>query len=456
MSAVSKPLLKTLLVVAIGPNGTVKDIEDLSDQFLTCTLTSSIFSNAVNLDISLSESKGALTKFNKIGYQGQEFVLLEFTEGTDKELENLLSMQFWVYSVEGISIDSSMQSSSMVLRCKTKESLISLNEPVNKAFDSTYSQSIRNIFSSKIQNSLMMKNVFQKNYNKKEVSFTAPTYKGPYGPNLQKQKFIIPGLSAFAAIKFCSDRSYNEMGFDESHGQMYVFYAGWNHEFHYKSVEDMVTIKETTPLHMSAQPDPPQNTGNARGKILKFDQLQLPDQEFNIAVGVYNNKVRSVDYYGKTYRDHHFALKNKNADGGFKALGDADVLDKDWLNMFNNNVNHTEVFFKDTTKPYAPQSQNFDYGHPLKRFYAASLFNLRSSAYLDGRCDLHAGGLVDVALPEASAAEDFGARAKSKFGGKWLIESVTHVLTQETLQTKLALLKHKPTRALSGDQDAGP
>ena len=49
MSAVSKPTLKTLLVVAIGPNGTIKDIENLTDQFLTCTVQSSIFSNEVRL-----------------------------------------------------------------------------------------------------------------------------------------------------------------------------------------------------------------------------------------------------------------------------------------------------------------------------------------------------------------------------------------------------------------------
>lgn len=454
MSAVSKPTLKTLLVVAIGPNGTIKDIENLTDQFLTCTVQSSIFSNEVKCDISLTESKGSLTRFNKIGYQGQEFVILEFTDGTDTKLDYLLSMQFWVYSVEGIRIEPGMESSSMVLRCKTKESLISINEHVNQFFHSSYNQSIRGIFNTKIKNSSIMKNVFDKKYSH-GISFKTPSYNGPYGPYMHPQKFIIPGLTAFGAINFCNRRNYNESGFDASNGSTYVFYAGWNHGFHYKSIEDIVTSKPIAKLHMSAQPEDTQSSEGSMGRILKFDNLHLPDQEENLRTGAYNNKVRAVDYYGKTYRDHHFALKDRNEEFFFKSLGDADVVDKDWLHMFNNNVNHTELFFKDTTKPFAPQSQNFDYGHPARRFYSSSLFNLRSSALLDGRCDLFASGLVNITLPEASASEDFGTRAKSKFGGTWLIESVTHVITYETHQTKLELLKHKPTRALSGEQDIG-
>ena len=448
MSAVSKPLLKKLIVVALGPDGVIKDVDDLSDQYLTCTVQSSIFSDEVKCDISLSESKGGLTRFNKLGYQGQEFVLLEFTHGTDKELDHLLKMQFWVYSVEGINVNSDLTSSSMVLRCKTKESLISLNENVNEAFSSTYSQSIRGIFNTKIKNSLMMKNVFAKRYNF-DVKFDEPRYNGPYGPYLRPQKFIIPGLTAFGAIKFCSDRNYDEPGFDKANGQMYNFYAGWNHGFHYKSIEDMITSKPMAHLHMSAQPENSQAKDGQRGKILKFEQLRLPDQAFNMGVGVYNNKVRAIDYYGKTYRDHHFALKNKNADSAFEALGDTAVIDRDWLNMFNNNTNHTELFFKDTTKPYAPQSQNFDSGHPKRRFYAASMFNLRSNVLLDGRCDLYASGLVTVAMPEATASEDGTSRAVSKFGGTWLVESVTHVITRETHQTKLELLKNKATTSVS-------
>jgi len=454
MAAISKPILKTLLVVAIGPNGTIKDIENLTDQFLTCTVQSSIFSNEVTCDISLTESKGSLTRFNKIGYQGQEFVILEFTDGTDLKLDYLLSMQFWVYSVEGIKIEPGIESSSMVLRCKTKESLISINEPVNQFFDSSYNQSIRGIFNTKIKNSLMMKNVFDKKYTH-GISFKTPSYNGPYGPYMHPQKFIIPGLTAFDAIDFCNRRNYDESGFDASNGQTYAFYAGWNHGFHYKSIEDMVTSPDRTQLHMSAQPEDTQSEEGSMGRILKFDELYLPNQEQNLRMGVYNNKVRSIDYYGKTYRDHHFALKNANYDHYFKSLGSDNVLDNDWLNMFNNNVNHTELFFKDTTKPFAPQSQNFDSGHPQRRFYWASCFNLRSSALLDGRCDLFASGLVNINLPVASASEDFGTRAKSKFGGDWLIESVTHVITYETHQTKLELLKHKATRALSGEQDLG-
>ena len=94
MSAINKPLLKKLIVVALGPDGVIKDVDDLSDQYLTCTVQSSIFSDEVKCDISLSESKGGLTRFNKLGYQGQEFVLLEFTDGTDSKLDNLLKMQF--------------------------------------------------------------------------------------------------------------------------------------------------------------------------------------------------------------------------------------------------------------------------------------------------------------------------------------------------------------------------
>ena len=77
------------------------------------------------------------------------------------------------------------------------------------------------------------------------------------------------------------------------------------------------------------------------------------------------------------------------------------------------------------------------------------MFNLRSNVLLDGRCDLYASGLVTVAMPEATASEDGTSRAVSKFGGTWLVESVTHVITRETHQTKLELLKNKATTSVS-------
>ena len=75
----SVPNILQLTIVAVDATGRVLEQDDLTDQYINCVLKQNLFSPEIDLLITLSESKGSLTRFNKVGYQGQELVFLKFT-----------------------------------------------------------------------------------------------------------------------------------------------------------------------------------------------------------------------------------------------------------------------------------------------------------------------------------------------------------------------------------------
>ena len=75
------------------------------------------------------------------------------------------------------------------------------------------------------------------------------------------------------------------------------------------------------------------------------------DNRHNVFEGIYYNRVQAVDYYSKSWKNTDFSIvENEKM---FKQLGKRLAVDKDWLNTFSNEPQHTHLFFKDTTKPFA-------------------------------------------------------------------------------------------------------
>ena len=91
--------IKTLTVYSLDATGSITDIDDLSDQYLQCMLMQSIFDSSIRLNIVMSESKGSLTRFNKVGFQGQEFVKCVITTPDHRTID----LDFWVENIKGLN-----------------------------------------------------------------------------------------------------------------------------------------------------------------------------------------------------------------------------------------------------------------------------------------------------------------------------------------------------------------
>ena len=196
----SVPNVLQLAIVAIDAEGQVIDQDDLSDQYITCVLKQSLFSPEIGLSIVVSEAKGALTRFNKVGYQGQEFVFLRFTNSIDEDQKNVIGMQFWVESISAIEQEQSKQSSTFILKCTAKEALINGTQGVNQSFNDTYTSTVKKVFDNYIKEPT---NKTFKSINN-QLKWKEPTYiEPPKSDNDISNNFIIPGLNPYKALEFC-------------------------------------------------------------------------------------------------------------------------------------------------------------------------------------------------------------------------------------------------------------
>ena len=436
----SVPNILQLTIVAVDATGRVLEQDDLTDQYINCVLKQNLFSPEIDLLITLSESKGSLTRFNKVGYQGQELVFLKFTNSLDEAQDNLISMQFWVERVSGVEIDQSKQSSAFNLHCVSKEGLINGIQGVNQSFNSTYTDAIRKIFRNYIFEP--SKSYYRKLQNNNQ--WTLPLLKEiPESPSDITNKFIVPGLNPFKAIQFCARRNYELYGEEKYKGASWTFFADWNHRYRFENLEHLIKKgkEDAIDLYMSALPDP--NNVNPESKIKEFNKLQPLDNRYNTFEGVYHNKVTAIDYYGKRWKNTNFnIIGNENE---FQQLGKRVALDKDWLDTFVKDSQHSQLFFKDTTKFNAPASQNYENILTKRRYFYSNLYNTRCEVILEGRNDISVGQVVNIDMPEASAAEDEPTRAETKFSGYLLVDNVTHSWSQTEHNTKLSLLKDTPT-----------
>ena len=97
---------------------------------------------------------------------------------------------------------------------------------------------------------------------------------------------------------------------------------------------------------------------NPEDRIKELKKIETMDNRHNVFEGIYYNRVQAVDYYSKSWKNTDFSIvENEKM---FKQLGKRLAVDKDWLNTFSNEPQHTHLFFKDTTKPFAPTSQNYE------------------------------------------------------------------------------------------------
>ena len=149
-----------------------------------------------------TESEGTLTRFNKIGIQGQEFLVLHFRTPDKKEVK----LEFFVHAVDGLDFSRQNQTSMLTLKCVTKEHLISTIGSVNRGYiNKTYGEAAAAIYGGDILKSSVYKNYF----GNKQYSPFAGFEIRPFDvhPTDGIQDWIIPGLQQDDAIEFCARRS---------------------------------------------------------------------------------------------------------------------------------------------------------------------------------------------------------------------------------------------------------
>jgi len=437
--------IKTLTVYSLDATGSITDIDDLSDQYLQCMLMQSIFDSSIRLNIVMSESKGSLTRFNKVGFQGQEFVKCVITTPDHRTID----LDFWVENIEGIEFSDKQQSASLVLSCVTKENLISVYQNVNQAFKSTYPKAINSIFKDYIVAPLKTNTMLGPHFG---TATTTPSIIFDEIDDQYTQQFIIPGLQPFGAINWCAKRTFGNSSQERNVGlkngsNTWIFYQDCD-DYQYRNLEYLIANnkkKAKTLIYGAMDAEGDAKKDNWDVKIKNLYDIEGMDNKHNSNHGIYANKVRAIDYFKKTYRDVGYNYVNDFE--GFETLGKRTVIDKSFADAFVKS-NWTELFFKDTTKLGGANGQAYEYVFGHRRGWYHQLFNMGCKITLEGNLDWKPGEVINMDVPEQSATTvEIGDRVDTKFSGHWFVGTVMHSFSSSSHETTLELLKDSVVNA---------
>ena len=438
MAKIGSLIIDTLHLVALNKDGSVKaGPVELYSKLINAVITQSLFESSITMTLTISEAEGLLTRFNKKGILGQEFVILQAR--SDHAQDRPINLQFHLRSVREAELSTQGQSAMLVLECVTKESLLNSYVSVNQSFNKTYDGVVKTIWDRYILNN-------EKFQNFKTSTVTPWTKRNIETHPTQNviNSFIIPGRSPFEAIDMCGRRAHNfEFG-----GSMFLFYETINGYF-FHNIEQLIfdqneLLKSEPQLRSyrwSPVDDSGENTVDELKKIKSLDELKLPDQGFLGQTGSLRNTARALDVVGKTYRDIAFDYQEKTK-GAYQFI-DPDgstFIDDDFHDMFVEDT-YEFLIIKDTTK------RNQFYEHIISQRipFAHHLFSQQLNVTLNGDITLVPGEMIDLQIPEQSAYKgDMQTSVSSnRLGGRWMISTVRQSFDSgESHSTVLSCIKN--------------
>ena len=436
--------LQQARLCVLDENG-IKSFVPIEDQIAFFVMTQDLFEPSIRINFQIVDALGHLTRFNKAGYQGQEFVQLRCKKpGEDGQQ---IDLQFWIHDISEIGGNFKNDGSSYNLTGITKEKLISTYSDVNQAFNSTYSEAANSIFTNYITKDTRKKKLF-----KKYEAFSFEDRKLNVHDSVVENQFIIPGHQPFKAIEMCARRAMGRKGSNTKSTSLYTFYEtidGYN--FH--CIDDLIRegkSKHPDPdLTFEYEPQRERKEGTAEPSGKRFDRkirdiisLKTSDNLFNGNAGTLKNQVLIVDAIGKTYKKRVFDYNAEFKD--LPHLGDTQLVDKDYVNAFVR-PSYEHMYIQDSTK----SNQFFDQVLSVRTAYTLQLHNLQMTFVIEGDTSIKPGMVLDIKLPELSAiTENITERYSTKFSGFWLVSTVVHEYTRDAFHTTISCLKDSIKEAI--------
>jgi len=429
--------LKQVQLCVLNNTG-IKSQVDVKDQVAMFSLVQDLFSSSIQATFTMSDSTGNITRFNKSGYQGQEFISLRCKKpGSD---EKLIDLQFWIYDVSEISGSFKNDSSTYTLSGITKEKLIDVYSDVNQSFNSSYSDAAVSIFDNYIKNDSRNKKLF-KSYS----GFAFKPRSLEVHESRVENQFIIPGKQPFDAIDFCARRCLGRKGSNSKASSIFLFYENIN-GYYFHCLDDLINDGKrnvTSDLTFEYEPMKKDNDGKRFDrKIRDLSSVKTSDNLVNANGGVFKNSVLIVDPVGKTFSRKVFDYNIKFND--LQHLNEKQLIDNEYITEFTRPT-YEHLFLKDTTKKNQHFDQILNFGIP----YIVQLHNLQIQMSIEGDTSIVPGQVIFLKVPEMSAITDKPLeRSSTKFSGYWLVTNVVHEYTRDSFLTTLTVMKDSISEAL--------
>ncbi len=428
---VGKPELLACVLFVLDKKGLRTQEFDIAKYNPQVTVSQSINSNHITAQIQFTESEGTLTRFNKIGIQGQEFLVLHFRTPDKKEVK----LEFFVHAVDGLDFSRQNQTSIVTLNCITKEHLISTIGSVNRGFmNKTYGEAAAAIYGGDILKSSVYKNYFGNKQYSPYVGFEVRPF--DIHPTDGIQDWIIPGLQPDDAIEFCARRSLGK----GTPMNLFLYYETFD-GYCFHNVEKLINdgLKLVDERDLTFFYKPTEDAVNPVDPLRKVENIGGPHQSdtaSRIGSGAFKNKVRAINLVNQNFNDIQYTYSSEDRQA---TLGETFLVDKEWQEVFQGNDNHEILMLKDNSK----KNQFFEYIQGHRMAYTQQLTSLSCSIDIQGDTSIVPGTVCKFDIPEMAGTSGTERIEPTKFSGNWLISDVVNTFDSENHRTSMNLIKDK-------------
>tara|TARA_B100000686_G_scaffold76811_3_gene82778 strand:- start:26348 stop:27682 length:1335 start_codon:yes stop_codon:yes gene_type:complete len=426
-----KPEILACVLFVLDEKGLKTQEFDLLKYNPSLSVIQSLNSNHITATVEFTESEGTLTRYNKIGIQGQEFLILHFKTPEKKEVR----LEMFVHHIDGIDFSQQNQTSLLTMHCVTKESLISTIGSVNRAFTNLeYGQTAASIYLNDIVSNGVYKNYFGDKVYSPFVSFNVRPF--DVHPTDGMQDFIIPGLQPDDAIEFCARRALGK----GTPMNLFLYYETFDgycfHNIERLIKEGISKVKENGLVFSYKPTEDMTDPVDPLRKVENIGGVNLADTLERTASGAFKNKVRTINLINQNFTDIHY---NYRTEDRAATLGETFLVDKEWQKIFQTNDNYETLLLKDNSR----YNQFFEYIQGHRMGYTQQLTSMTCSITILGDTDLMPGQVVDFSIPEMAGTSGIERIEPTKFSGNWLVSDVINSFDTENHQTSLSLIKDK-------------
>lgn len=414
-----------------------QDIVDLSDLYVSFSLSQSINEMFMSLTVSMGEAKHVFERLGSTGMQGEEFVFLKFKTPTREVIDQI----FYVASYSGVGQTDHGTGTGIVLNCVAKEKFINDMITVNKS----YSNSISEIVKSILENNLLKSGIYRElgsgNLGRDGLARKWITPELEIDETSVRHDLIIPGYDPFGSIEWLLPRAFN--AHNQPHGsplfRMYHNCKGLHFADITTRIANQIMVSRVLEDPSSVVPeftfDP--NIGDEQRQSLEhfrniqsMSPMSTPNTFERLHDGTHMSTCRTIDIQKKNWYDTNF-----------------DVLDfysemESTGNIFNTTDNfykkfstpYEETIIKDTTKKYEP----FEMTNPRKRSFARLLTTFNFNIVVYGDTNLNVGEVVKITLPEGGATKE---KEDSMYSGHYFITDLQHTVDRQKFNTIMTVAK---------------
>lgn len=387
---------------------------DLAPIFHELNYFENMFGDFVSANITLIDTKSVLTHAPIIG---QELVMISFSTPTMPRIRKIMS----VYSISHRVIDSRTGKQTYRINLLSPEAFLNMKQRVNKAYDDTYSNTVKDIFEEYL---------YIDNRNFRSKLFFENTAGG--------SPVIIPHLPPIDAIRFIAKKSISK---DNPNHARFLFYQDTD-QFNFASIGKIMTNDVHAKYvynykNTRNNPNEVIDPAEEMTKILNFEILDTPDRQIELVNGVYASRLYSTDIVRKKYDVLHF---NGNAFWDYgNHLGEFPPYPRKGENLTSNSESYN-LFMPKNTNMYGDAGENRgDYNKPERwalqgNFARQSLISFAVRLTVSGDSTLRVGKRIYLEFPVIEPPEDGTPWYDPYYTGHYLITALRHVVNRHGYQ----------------------